>query len=47
MNINDVSKREVLDFEQFRNKVHDNSFKPLAAENQENSESDDCILALE
>jgi hypothetical protein len=38
MNINDVSKREVLDFEQFRNKVHDNSFKPLAAENQENSE---------
>lgn len=38
MNINDVAKREVLDFEQFRKKVHDYSFKPLDAENQEGSE---------
>lgn len=35
MNINDVSKREILDFEQFRNKVHDNNFKPFSAENQD------------
>jgi hypothetical protein len=34
MNINDVSKREVLDFKQFLGKVMDNSFKPLAPENQ-------------
>jgi hypothetical protein len=37
MNINDVSKREILDFDQFRKKVHDYSFKPLAPENQEDS----------
>ena len=29
MNINDVAKREVLDFEQFRQKVHDETFKPF------------------
>lgn len=38
MNINDVSKREVLDFDQFRKKVHDYGYKPLAAENQEGSD---------
>ncbi len=38
MNINDVSKREILDFTQFRNKVHDDSYKPFAAENQEGGE---------
>lgn len=35
MNINDVSKREILDFVQFRNKVHDNSFKAFSPENQD------------
>lgn len=35
MNINDVSKREVLDFDQFKGKVHDSDYKPLAPKNQE------------
>lgn len=35
MNINDVSKREVLDFDQFKKKVHDETYKPFSAENQE------------
>lgn len=35
MNLNDVSKRDVLDFDQFLKKVHDYNFKPLAPENQE------------
>jgi hypothetical protein len=38
MNINDVAKREVLDFEQFRQKVHDETFKPFSAENQTGGE---------
>lgn len=38
MNINDVSKREVLDFDQFRKKVHDETFKPFSEENQEGGE---------
>lgn len=37
MNINDVSKREILDFKDFLGKVMDNTFKPLAAENQKDS----------
>jgi len=35
MNLNDVSKREVLDFDQFKNKVHDETYKPFSAENQD------------
>lgn len=38
MNINDVSKREVLDFDQFKKKVHDETYKPFSAENQEGGE---------
>jgi hypothetical protein len=34
MNLNDVSKRDVLDFDQFLKKVNDNDFKPLSPENQ-------------
>lgn len=34
MNINNVAQREILDFENFRKKVHDNSYKPLAPANQ-------------
>jgi hypothetical protein len=34
MNLNNISKREVLDFDQFRTKVHDDNFKPLAYQNQ-------------
>jgi hypothetical protein len=30
MNLEDVSKREILDFKQFRSRVMDNTFKPLA-----------------
>jgi len=37
MNINDVSKREILDFKEFRSKVHDDGFKPLNPENQQDS----------
>lgn len=35
MNLNDVAKRDVLDFDQFLKKVHDYNYKPLAPENQE------------
>jgi len=38
MNINDVSKRELLDFDQFKAKVHDEDFKPLSKENQTSEE---------
>jgi hypothetical protein len=34
MNINNVSKREVLDFPQFLKKVHDDKFDPYSEENQ-------------
>lgn len=34
MNINNVSQREILDFEAFKTKVHDNNYKPLAPANQ-------------
>jgi len=37
MNINNVAKREILDYKDFLGKVMDNSFKPLAPENQKNS----------
>ena len=37
MNINDVSKREILDFKQFLGKVMDNNYKPLDAKNQKDS----------
>ena len=40
MNLNDVSQREVLDFDQFKKKVHDNNYKPLSPENQAKSELD-------
>ena len=35
MNLEDVSKREILDFKKFRSKVMDDTFKPLAPENQD------------
>lgn len=34
MNLQDVSKREVLDFKQFLGKVHDFNYKPLSPKNQ-------------
>lgn len=34
MNINNVAQREILDFENFKKKVHDNNYKPLAPANQ-------------
>ena len=37
MNINDVSKREILDFKEFLGKVMDNNYKPLAPKNQKDS----------
>ena len=37
MNINDVSKREILDFKQFLGKVMDNNYKPFDPENQKDS----------
>jgi hypothetical protein len=35
MNLEDISKREVLDFKQFRSRVMDDTFKPLAPEVQD------------
>jgi hypothetical protein len=37
MNLNDVSKREILDFKQFLGKVMDDTYKPFAPENQKDS----------
>lgn len=37
MNINNVGKREVLDYKDFRDMVHDDKFKPLSSENQRDS----------
>ena len=37
MNINDVSKREILDFKQFLGKVMDDTYKPFAPDNQKDS----------
>lgn len=37
MNIKDVSKREVMDFEEFRGRVHDDTYKPLDPKNQKDS----------
>ena len=34
MNLNNVSQREVLNFENFLKKVHDNNYKPLSPANQ-------------
>ena len=34
MNLQNVSQREVLAFDQFIKKVHDNNYKPLAPSNQ-------------
>lgn len=34
MNVNDVAQREILDFQHFLKKVHDNDYKPLSTENQ-------------
>jgi hypothetical protein len=37
MNQNDVAKREVLEFQDFLKKVHDNTYKPFSKENQHDS----------
>jgi len=34
MNINNVAQREILDFNNFRKKVHDDTYKPLSPSNQ-------------
>jgi hypothetical protein len=34
MNLNNVAKRDILDFDQFMKKVHDYNYKPLAPQNQ-------------
>jgi hypothetical protein len=34
MNQQNVAKREILDYEQFLGKVHDNEYKPFSKENQ-------------
>ena len=34
MNLQNVSQREILNFDQFLGKVHDNKYKPLAPSNQ-------------
>lgn len=37
MNQKDVSKRDILDFEKFLTKVHDDKYKPFAPANQTNA----------
>jgi hypothetical protein len=38
MNQKDVSKRDILDFDKFLTKVHDDKYKPFAPINQEDRE---------
>lgn len=37
MNQNDVAKREVLEFQDFLKKVHDNTYNPFSEDNQKDS----------
>ena len=37
MNQQDVSKREILEFQDFLKKVHDDTYKPFSKENQHDS----------
>ena len=46
MNLNNVSKREILDYTQFRGKVHDENYKPLSPENQDGDPSRSGISAI-
>lgn len=46
MNLNNVAKREVLDFEQFKGKVHDSDYKPLAPKNQEGDPTRDGFHSI-
>lgn len=46
MNINNIGKREILDFTQFRGKVHDDNFKPLSPQNQTGDNSRSGISAI-
>jgi hypothetical protein len=46
MNLNNVAKREILDFTQFRGKVHDENFKPLSPQNQTGDNSRSGISAI-
>lgn len=36
MNVQNVAKREILDYEQFLGKVHDENYKPFSPDNQKN-----------
>jgi hypothetical protein len=47
MNLNSVNKREILDFDQFRGKVHDSDYKPLSPENQSGDKTRSGISAIE
>jgi len=46
MNIKNVAQREILDFSQFVNKVHDNRYKPLAPSNQSQGGLDKSGLSV-
>jgi hypothetical protein len=46
MNLNDVSKREVLDFEDFKKRIHDENYKPLSPQNQQGDKSRSGISAI-
>lgn len=40
MNIKDIKKRNILDFDAFLDKVHDETYEPLSTENQSSEISD-------
>jgi hypothetical protein len=46
MNLNSINKREVLSFDQFRDKVHDSDYKPLAPVNQSGDQTRSGISAI-
>lgn len=46
MNLKNVSQREILNFDQFLGKVHDNKYKPLAPSNQSQGGLDKSGLSV-
>ena len=46
MNQSNVAKREVLEFQDFLKKVHDNTYKPFSKENQQDSSDKTGLHAI-
>ena len=47
MNVQNVGKREILDYEQFLGKVHDDTYKPFAPDNQKDQREKTGLSTIE